>query len=98
MEIALLAFLFLIWAASCVAATRAVVRDDLSDRHQKSMQIALAWLVPVIGPLIVLAVHRKPDPPSGKYYAPADPGDDFARSGQKLDLPTTPDTNGSDQA
>jgi hypothetical protein len=97
MEIALLVLVFLTWAAFCVAATRAVVRDDLSDRRQKFMQIALVWVLPVIGSLVVLAVHRKADPPSGKYYEAADPGDDFARSGQNLNLPSSPDVTVADQ-
>src|SRR3954467_14841553 len=97
MEVALFAVVLLTWAGFCVAATRAVVRDDFSGTRQKSVQIALVWGVPVIGALVVLAAHRKPDPPSGRYYEPADPGDDFAWSGRKPDLPTPPDATDSDQ-
>ena len=41
-----------------IKATKAVWRDELSDQNQRRMQLALAWLLPVIGAVIVLAVNR----------------------------------------
>jgi hypothetical protein len=48
-------------------ATRAVLRDDLSERGQRIAQILMVWLFPLLGALLVLAVHRAPQKPSGQY-------------------------------
>lgn len=48
-------------------ATLKVVQDDLSERPQKIAQLFLVWLLPVIGALIVWAVHRRPEKPLGRY-------------------------------
>jgi hypothetical protein len=61
-----------------IAATVAVMRDDYSERPQKLMQLALTWLIPMSGAILVLAVHRKAEPPSGIYRrADEQVGDDF---------------------
>jgi hypothetical protein len=67
-----------------IKATRLVLRDALSERNQKVAQLLFVWLVPLIGALVVLAVHRRAEPPSRKYREPADAGDDFAFSGSAL--------------
>jgi hypothetical protein len=69
-----------------VAATIAVWRDEYSERRQKILQIALVWLVPLFGALLVLGVHRKAEKPSGAYQTNGDRlGDDFGqmRSGTR---------------
>jgi len=38
--------------------TQRIVRDDLSARGQKLAQIVLVWILPVIGPILVLYLHR----------------------------------------
>ena len=63
-------------------ATQLAVRDDLYDRKQKARQLLLVWLIPVIGAVVVMAVHRRGDTPSRQYREDADPGDDFAYSGR----------------
>ena len=65
-------------------ATRLVVADDLSSRSQKHHQLALVWLLPLLGAVIVLAVHRKEEPPSRKYRTSPDPGEDFTFSGKSV--------------
>ena len=40
-------------------ATVRIVRDALSERIQKSFQVVLVWLVPVIGAVLVLFLQRK---------------------------------------
>lgn len=50
-----------------IAATVVVMRDDYSERKQKVLQTIVVWLVPLLGALVVLAVHRKPEKPSGAY-------------------------------
>ena len=65
-----------------IKATAAVVRDPLSERWQKAAQLSLVWLLPVLGAIVVLAVHRSSEAPSRKYREPPDPGDDFALSGR----------------
>lgn len=63
-------------------ATQFIVQDVLCDRQQKLAQLLLVWLVPIIGATIVLAVHRRAEPPSRQYREAADAGDDFAHSGR----------------
>jgi hypothetical protein len=63
-------------------ATREVLRDKLAERHQRVYQLLALWLVPVFGAILVFALHRKPEEPSGKYPETPDPGDDFGASGQ----------------
>jgi hypothetical protein len=65
-------------------ATRVVVVDDLSSRSQKHSQLVLVWLLPLLGAIVVLAVHRKAEPPSRKYRTHPDPGDDFTLSGKSV--------------
>src|SRR5262245_17113487 len=40
---------------------------QVSSRWQKGAQFLLAWLVPIIGPLIVMAVHRPKEKAPGEY-------------------------------
>jgi hypothetical protein len=65
-----------------VWATRLVVRDELSERGQKVFQLLLVWLLPVIGAVIVLGVHRKEEKAPLGYREPPDPGDDVGASGR----------------
>ena len=64
-----------------VWASVKVVRDEFSERRQKVVQLVLVWLVPIIGALIVIGVHKKSEKPSGQYREGVDPGEDFALSG-----------------
>ncbi len=50
-----------------VAATVLVIRDEYCESRQKVLQIVLVWIVPILGALAVLAVHRKPEKLSGSY-------------------------------
>ncbi len=50
-----------------VKATLAVRRDPLSDTSQKTAQLLLVWLLPLIGAVVVLAVHRPKEKHSGRY-------------------------------
>jgi len=73
-------FVFLLVAIGLlnIIATLAVRRDEYSEPLQKALQILLVWLVPILGALLVLAVHRKPEKASGRYRSGSDPvGDDF---------------------
>mgnify|MGYP003394166101 CR=1 FL=1 len=65
-------------------ATRLVLADDLTTHWQRASQLALIWLLPVIGAIIVLAVHRRAEPASRKYRTEPDPGDDYALSGKSV--------------
>jgi len=66
-NIVLVGVLLLIILAMNARATILVVRDDLSESSQRTAQLLLVWLAPVIGALVVFAVHRKEEPPSRKY-------------------------------
>lgn len=81
MEIALVLAILAVLLWLNAKATRLVARDALSAPGQKIAQLLLVWLVPVIGALVVLAVHRRPEPPSRQYREQPDPGDDFGASG-----------------
>jgi hypothetical protein len=67
-----------------VKATLQVARDVHSEGRQKAAQLLLVWLVPLVGALVVMAIHRAAEPPSLQYRQPDDPGDDFAYSGRAV--------------
>jgi hypothetical protein len=80
-----IAFIFLLISIPLwlnVLATKAVIRDEGSERKQKIAQLLFVWLIPLIGAVIALAVHRPNETPSRKYREPLDPGDDFGFSGR----------------
>jgi len=54
-----------------------VVRDSLSESPQRIAQLMMVWLLPILGAIIVFAVHRSAEKFSGKYREQPDPGDDF---------------------
>ena len=60
-----------------VKATNLVLQDTLSEPSQRLMQLALVWLLPVLGALIVFAVHRPAEKHPGRYREPSEPYDDF---------------------
>ena len=76
-EILLVAFFAAVMVGMNLKATILVWRDSLSEPVQRWMQIALVWLIPVVGALVVFAVHRPAERHPGKYTEPPDPGDDF---------------------
>jgi len=84
MELAFALFAVAVPLCLNVLATRAVLRDAFAERLQKVAQVLLVWLVPLIGAIVVLAVHRRPEVPSRKYRESPDPGDDFAFSGRAV--------------
>jgi hypothetical protein len=84
MEIALVLATLAIPLWLNVKATRLLAGDALSTPGQKIAQLLLVWLVPLIGALVVLAVHRRQEPPSRQYQVQPDPGDDFAASGRAV--------------
>ncbi len=82
MEIALAVLIVGLIVLLSVWASMKVIADEFSERRQKGAQLALVWLVPVIGALLVLAVHRKAEEASGRYRNDPDPGDDYGQSGR----------------
>ena len=75
----LLSALFSAWV------TYRIVHDHLSTRSQRVAQTILVWLLPALGAMIVLHMQRQnPEPSSGKYREPPDPGDDFGMSGRSV--------------
>lgn len=63
-----------------VWASRLILADEFLTLRQSSMQLALVWLLPLVGALLVLAAHRKAEPPSRSYRSGLDAGDDYASS------------------
>ena len=82
MELVLLGVIFFALLGLNVKATLLVVRDSLSSPPQKFWQLGLVWLVPIIGAIVTLAVHRPVEEPSRQYRKPLDAGDDFPMSGR----------------
>lgn len=67
-----------VFACMNVDATVAVRRDEYSEPQQKVWQVIFIWIIPLLGALVLLAVHRKPEKPSGTYRRADDGiGDDF---------------------
>lgn len=82
MEFLLLAFIAIALLGLNVKATLQISRDTLSTSSQRLWQFALVWLVPILGAVVTLAVHRTVEEPSRRYRTQPDPGDDFAMSGR----------------
>jgi hypothetical protein len=54
-------------------ATFIAVRDPYAERRHKVFQCLAVWLVPVLGAILVFALYRKPEKPTGRYREAADP-------------------------
>jgi hypothetical protein len=65
-----------------ISATWMIVRDSLCEPRQRIWQLLMVWLLPLIGALVVLAVHRPDEKPSRTYREAPDPGDDAPFSGR----------------
>jgi hypothetical protein len=78
MALALLGFVFAAILILNALATHAVLTDELSTHKQRAGQIAVIWLMPLVGALLTLRLKRKePEKPLGRYREPPDAGDDF---------------------
>lgn len=42
---------------SCLATIR-IARDSILTKRQRFVQIVLVWVIPVLGPILVTAIHR----------------------------------------
>jgi hypothetical protein len=62
-----------------------IIGDGLSSSRQRAAQIALVWLLSMLGALIVLNLQRRnPENGSGRYREIPDAGDDLAYSRQSF--------------
>jgi hypothetical protein len=61
--------LVLLAALDCFATSR-IVRSGLYTSRQKAAQVLVIWLVPIVGPIVVLSVLKTAEPPRG--YASAE--------------------------
>lgn len=69
-------------------ASLAILGDPLSSPKQRTLQLLIVWLVPLIGALMVLAMHRPTEKYSGKYGEESPTPDDFRvpmRSSRDID-------------
>ena len=82
MEIAVVIAIALVLLIANATATWKVTRDEFARRSQKIAQILAVWLLPVIGAILVFAIHRRSEPPSRQYRKPPDAGDDYGASGR----------------
>lgn len=67
-----------------VRATLVIFRDVYSEQRHKAVQLLLVWFVPIIGALMVLAVHRPAEQPARRYREQPEAGDDFSMSGRAV--------------
>jgi hypothetical protein len=67
-----------------VKATLSITRDTFSEQPQKIVQILFVWLVPLVGAIVVLGVHRREETSLGAYPVEKDMDDDFGHSGQTI--------------
>ena len=67
-----------------LCATRAILNDEFPEPRQKFFQLCIVWILPVVGALLLLGVHRKPEKPSGNYRQESDAGDDYGSSGANV--------------
>jgi len=42
-----------------IYTTAQISRDELSDRRHKISQLVITWLIPIIGAILVLYLHRR---------------------------------------
>ncbi len=59
-------------------ATQAVATSGLFERRQVIAQVLIAWLVPVVGPIVLLVVVRSMKAPLKRRSASAADPDDHA--------------------
>ncbi len=67
-----------------VWATRMILQDALSEHPQKIAQLLLVWLLPLLGAIVALAVHRKEEKAPGVYPAEKDLNNDLPASSGPL--------------
>lgn len=84
MDLILIALVLAILIGMNFAATRAILKDDFTERRQRIYQLIIVWTLPIVGALVVLAVHRAPEKPSRTYRHEPDAGDDFGASGRHV--------------
>lgn len=66
-------------AAANAAATWIAIRDPYTERRQRLFQLLAVWFIPVLGAILVFAIYRKPEKPTGRYRESLDtPWDDLA--------------------
>ena len=56
--------LALVAALDCIATVR-IARSDIYTRSQKTAQILIIWLIPIVGSIVVLSVLKATAPPRG---------------------------------
>ena len=60
-----------------------VLRDEATSPKQRAGQVAVVWVVPLLGALLTLYLKRdQQEEASRKYREVPDPGDDFGHSGR----------------
>jgi len=58
-------------------ASLSIWNDTLSETKQRVLQLLLVWLIPLLGSLIVIGIHRPYEKPSGRHPDEQSPPDDF---------------------
>ncbi|WP_348944075.1 hypothetical protein ABHF33_11380 [Chitinibacter sp. FCG-7] len=84
MEIVLLLVVVTVPIWLNVKATLLVFRDAFSEKTQKITQLIFVWFLPLVGAIVVLAIHRQEEKSSGTYPSEKDPGEDFGLSGSSI--------------
>lgn len=67
-----------------IAATILAGKDEYSEPRQRVFQVIFVWVVPILGALLVLGIHRKAEKPSRAYRAADSGGESDLGSPQPL--------------
>lgn len=60
-----------------VKASLLICRDSFSEKPQKTAQLLFVWLVPLVGAIMVLGVHRRGEKSSRVHASNECPEDDI---------------------
>lgn len=60
-----------------VFATSLILRDEYSEKAQRSAQLLFIWLVPVLGSIAIWGMYRNEEKSAGTYRDAEEPDDGF---------------------
>jgi len=84
MDIALPLLIAIVILLLDIKSTLLLLRDSFLNPKQRILQLAFVWFLPVLGAIVVLAIHRSDEKHSGKYIERSGQGDDFCTSGNDV--------------
>ena len=79
-------FVALLFAIVLLSAwvTRRIIRDDLLSHGQRVAQVMFVWVLPILGPLLVLHLQRQHLATGAGRYSSEPDMEDFGESGRSV--------------